>query len=188
MAQQFGDFRPRRKENQEYLTIGFSPESLPIQERRRNKGLSADFLGDYLSSFFPGDEKEARFKREEVRSGVSYIANELLENAMKYNYGPANAGIEITMELDPGEIRFYVSNSVGPDDGDAFKALIHRLLTGEPGELLVEQLERNAEEDAEEGSGLGYLTMLNDYKARLAWAFEEMDGWQSVTTLVRLPV
>jgi hypothetical protein len=41
-------------------------------------------------------------------------------------------------------------------------------------------------------SGLGYLTMLNDYGAQLAWKFETPTADESavpqVTTLVRLPV
>ncbi len=91
MEQVFGNYvEPRDEEQeQEYLAIGFSPTSLSIQERWRNNGLSADFLGDYLSTFFPGDDQQARHKRREVRAGVSYIANELLENAMKYNHAPA---------------------------------------------------------------------------------------------------
>ena len=188
MAEVFGDFREKRTLDQEYLAIGFSPESLPIQTRWKTNGLSADFLGDYMGTFFPGDEKEARFKREEVRGGVSYIANELLENAMKYNHAPASAGIQVCMELDPTEIRFYVTNSVSPEDCDRYQALINRMLTEDPGDLLIEQLERNAEDDAADGSGLGFLTMLNDYEARLAWKFENVGSWQNVTTLVRLPV
>ncbi len=186
--QVFGDYVEPKAEGQEYLVIGFSPSSLPIQERWRNNGLSADFLGDYLSTFFPGDDKGARHKREEIRSGVSYIANELLENAMKYNEGVAKQGIRICMELDPHEVRFFVSNSLSDETSESFKALIHRLLTEDLDDLYMEQLERNAEEDAEDGSGLGYLTMLNDYGASLAWRFDRVEGSQRVTSLVRLPV
>ncbi len=184
----FGDFVDPKTEGQEYLVIGFSPSSLPIRERWRNNGLSADFLGDYLSTFFPDDDKQARHRREEVRSGVSFIANELLENAMKYNHAPAGQGVRICMELDPDEVRFFVSNSLSEQDQAGFQALIHRLLTEDPADLYVEQLERNAEDDAEEGSGLGFLTMIQDYGASLAWKFDETLGCQRVTSLVRLPV
>lgn len=40
-----------------------------------------------------------------------------------------------------------------------------RLLTEDPGELYIEQVERNAEDDGDGHSGLGFLTMLNDYGA-----------------------
>ena len=187
MEQVFGNYiEPRAGE--EYLIIGFSPSTLPIRERWRNNGLSADFLGDYLSTFFPGDDKAARYKREEIRSGVSYIANELLENAMKYSHAPAKQVIRIRMELDPDEIRFFVSNSLSEEHAKHFKVVINRLLTEDPNELYIEQLERNAEEDADEGSSLGFLTMMNDYGARLAWKFDMVQNHQRVTAQVRLPV
>ena len=53
MTRIFGDFTERKDDHGEHLEIGFSPTSIPIQQRWRNNGLSADFLADYLSTFFP---------------------------------------------------------------------------------------------------------------------------------------
>ena len=170
------------------MVIGFSPSSRPIQDRWRNNGLSADFLGDYLSTFFPGDNPEAKSQREDVRAGVSYIANELLENAMKYNDATAPEGVRSCMELDPQEVRIFVSNSISDEHSEPYKQLINRILTEDPNDLYIEQLERNAEEDAEEGSGLGFLTMINDYQARLAWRFDGDEGYSRVTCMVTLTV
>ena len=57
MTQTFGKFIERQEEYGEYLKIGFSPTSIPLQQRWRNNGLSADFLADYLSTFFPGKDR-----------------------------------------------------------------------------------------------------------------------------------
>ncbi len=92
------------------------------------------------------------------------------------------------MELDPDELRFFVSNSLSDEDSAGFQVLIQRLLTEDPTELYMEQLERNAEEDAKDGSGLGFLTMIQDYDASLAWKFDFSGDYQRVTSLVRLPV
>ena len=85
MTQIFGDFI-ENPSSQEYLIIGFSPTSLPLQQRWRNSGLSADFLADYVSTFFPGGDTTALNRKAEVKDAVSFVANELLENAMKFSY------------------------------------------------------------------------------------------------------
>ena len=92
MIQIFGDFI-EQPPSQEYLIIGFSPSSIPLKQRWRNNGLSADFLADYLTTFFPGNEDDPSTieRQAEIKSAVSYIANELLENAMKFN--DANLGV-----------------------------------------------------------------------------------------------
>jgi hypothetical protein len=176
MSQTFGNFVEKDTNQQEYLQIGFSPSSISLQERWRNNGLSADFLADYLSTFFPGDDDEALDKRTEIKDAVSFVANELLENAMKFSYAPAHHSVSITMQLDTESVRFYVSNSVDPQSTPGFQTFIHELLTGDPDELYMERLMQNAEaEDNDEsdgGSGLGFLTMINDYHANLGWKFE----------------
>lgn len=190
MAEVFGEFVEKGRKDQEFLAIGFSPTSIPLQQRWRNNGLSAGFLSDYLSSFFPGDDSASAERREEIKSAVSYIANELLENAMKFNYAPSEYPISIGMHLDQDKVRFYVTNSIGPDAVAAFQDLIRRLLTEDTNHLYIETLEKNeGEENA--GSGLGYLTMINDYAARLGWKFEPCPDDRKVTkvtTLVQLPI
>ena len=50
-------------------------------------------------------------------------------------------------------------------------------------DLFMQQLEYNAIHD--KSSGLGYLTMLNDYQAKLSWSFKEQDA-QFVKTICRV--
>jgi hypothetical protein len=59
MTEVFGHFVDIQNCHQEYLKINFSPTSVPLQQRWRNNGLSADFLADYISTFFPGDDAQA---------------------------------------------------------------------------------------------------------------------------------
>ena len=75
MAQIFGHFIDRQDADGEYLKLGFSPTSMPIQQRWRNNGLSADFLADYLSTFFPGEDTASAERQVEIKGAVSYIAN-----------------------------------------------------------------------------------------------------------------
>lgn len=196
MSETFGDFIEERN-GKEFLMINFSPNSIPLKQRWRNNGLSADFLADYWSTFFPttSDNESAINQQAEVKNAVGYIANELLENAMKFSHGPAQYPVSIGLHLHHNELRFYVTNSVDPDTVENFKQFIHQLLTEDPDELYLQQLEANADDETlvQGGSHLGFLTMINDYGATLAWKFdkvvaEDTTNIMTVTTMVKLVV
>jgi hypothetical protein len=129
MTRIFGDFIEPKDEHDEHLQIGFSPTSIPIQQRWRNNGLSADFLADYLSTFFPGDDRAAAERQADLKSAVSFVANELLENAMRFSYAPSQHPISIAMDLGSDAVSFYVTNSVDPHAVAVFQQTIERLLT-----------------------------------------------------------
>ncbi len=192
MIQTFGDFI-EQSASQEYLIIGFSPSSIPLKQRWRNNGLSADFLADYLTSFFPGNEDDPStiHRQAEIKSAVSYIANELLENAMKFNDETSDYPIDIKLQLESDGVIFSVANSIPPKAVGKFQAYIQQLLASEPSELYIQQLENNAADDNCTGSGLGLLTMLSDYTAKIGWKFQTVQKDPEVialTTMVQLRV
>lgn len=192
MAETFGnyeDINQARTQNQEYLKLSFSPSSIPIKQRWRNNGLSADFLGDYFTTFFPkSDDNPASLRRQnEIKNAVSYIANELLENAMKFSDDQLNHTISIRLLLDKDRIIFSETNGISRDQADNFRVFINKLMNTDPNELYIQQLEENAMTDS--SAGLGYLTMINDYGAELAWQFEDLgDKGVAVTTEVKVAV
>ena len=119
------------------------------------------------------------------------MANELLENAMKFSYAPSQHAISIAMYLEADAVSLYVTNSVDPHTVAAFQQAIERLLTEDIDTLYMEQLTHNAESDSTDGSGLGYLTMLHDYGVALAWKFApslQDPDVITVTTMARLSV
>ncbi|MEG4346853.1 DUF6272 family protein [Microcoleus sp. A003_D6] len=192
MIQIFGDFI-EQSVSQEYLILGFSPSSIPMKQRWRNNGLSADFLADYLATFYPGNEDDPSTieRQAEIKSAVSYIANELLENAMKFNDETSEYPIEIKLQLDSDKVIFSVANSIHPQAVGEFQAYIQQLLTSEPSELYIQQLEKNAADNNCTDSGLGLLTMLTDYTAKIGWKFKTVQKDPeviAVTTMVQLRV
>ena len=192
MIQTFGDFI-ELPASQEYLIIGFSPSSVPLKQRWRNNGLSADFMADYLATFFPGNEDDSSTieRQAEIKSAVSYIANELLENAMKFNNETSDYPINIKLQLESDGVIFSVVNSISPQAVDKFQAYIQQLLASEPSELYIQQLEKNAAEESCTDSGLGLLTMLTDYTAKIGWKFQTVHQDPeviAVTTIVQLRV
>jgi len=117
------------------------------------------------------------------------VANELLENAMKFSYAPSQHAISIAMYLEAEAVSLYVTNSVDPQAVMSFQQAITRLLTEDIDVLYLEQLTHNAESDSAESSGLGYLTMLHDYGVALAWQFApslQDPNVITVTTMARL--
>jgi hypothetical protein len=190
MSQTFGDFVEDFSERGEFLVLGFSPSSMPIQQRWKTNGLSADFLGDYVKNFFPGDTSAALIKQTEIAAAVSFVANELLENAMKYS--DINAGLPINLEvhLFSDRLIFVSKNSLHPETIDGFQAYIKNILTGDVAEMYVEQIEKSSTGENMGNSGLGYLTMLMDYEALLGWKFtsSSTENVTTVTTMVQLPL
>jgi hypothetical protein len=192
MIQTFGDFI-ELPASQEYLIIGFSPSSIPLKQRWRNNGLSADFMADYLATFFPDNEDDTSTidRQAEIKSAVSYIANELLENAMKFNNETSEYPIDIKLQLESDGVIFSVVNSISPQAVDKFQAYIQQLLASEPSELYIQQLEKNAADESCTDCGLGLLTMLTDYTAKIGWKFQTVHQDPeviAVTTLVQLRV
>jgi hypothetical protein len=192
MTQIFGDFI-EQPASQEYLIMGFSPSSVPLKQRWRNNGLSADFLADYLTTFFPRnqDDPSTIERQAEIKSAVSYIANELLENAMKFNDETSEYPIDIKLQLESDGVIFSVANSISPQAVDKFQAYIQQLLSSEPSELYLQRLEKNAADESCTNSGLGLLTMLTDYTAKLGWKFQTVHQDPeviAVTTMVQLTV
>ncbi|WP_019508832.1 DUF6272 family protein [Pleurocapsa sp. PCC 7319] len=188
-----GDFIQNLPPSQEYLILSFSPGSIPLRKRWRNNCLSADFLADYLSTFFLSDDLQQADagKQAEVKSAVSYIANELLENAMKYGVEMSPFPISIQIHLNPDLIIFQLTNSIHPQRTKEFQAQIETLLNSDPGELYISQLEKNALDEEDQESGLGLLTMLYDYGAKLGWKFESFPQNSTeiaVTTMVQLAI
>ena len=196
MPQIFGDFVESFPPVQDSLELTFNSNSLPIKKRWRSNRLSANFMADYFSNFLPVDEDDLAQKRriKESKGAVSYVANELLENAIKFNDRGTNFkikfGIYFIAEADMTAVLF-ATNSVSAEGLDKFQKFIQELLCSDPEKLYVQQIEKSAQEENSGESGLGFLTMINDYSAKLGWKFEIVQKdpkMIAVTTMVLVPV
>jgi len=186
MKEIFGNYS-EKTDSTEFLIMSFSSTTLPIKDRWRNNGLSANFLAEYWGAFFLVRDKSVV---KEVQDAVSFIANELLENALKFSQETDVSTIRISLYLFDDYLRFYVTNPINTASAESFKAFLHRILKEDPHDLYVALLE-----DRDHGSGLesrlGFLTILNDYGARMGWKFEtptQPSDIITVTTMVQLRV
>jgi diguanylate cyclase (GGDEF)-like protein len=172
MSHTVGNY-PERYGKCEYLTVSFSPTSTPLHSRWRNNGLSADFIGDYVITFLPREGNRAdQSCQNEIRHAVTYIVNELLENAMKYHAPDVDIPIRIHLELTEDRISVSASNGVGEGQAQRYQAFVENLQQGDPADMLLKQQEESAVSREPAVSSLGLLTMISDYGAQLGWRFE----------------
>jgi len=191
MQQLFGDFIEHFPPEQDSLELTFTPSSRPIKKRWRNNRLSAHFVADYLTNFLPVDEDESDQQQriKESKNAVSYVANELLENAMKFHDEQSKSkvkfGIHFLEEEDDVTAIIFAINNVKPGGVDKLKTFIEELLSSDPNEMYISQIEKSAEE-GNESSGLGLLTMMNDYSAQLGWKLETSQGESPATIITTM--
>jgi hypothetical protein len=191
-TQTFGTFRDDIPESQEFLTLNFAPSSTPERQQRwRNYGLSADFLGDYFANFFPGgDVPESTINlKDTIKATVSYIANELLENAVKYSDESVLLPVSITLRLFDQDIVFQVTNYANQAVAQQYQQFVQTLQAADIDELYTQQLEKTAL--GEGGSSMGILTIIQDYAAQGGWRFEQLmenPSISKVTVMMHLVV
>lgn len=149
-------------------------------------GATSDFFAAYFSRL-PRcrDDEEAN---GEVEGAISYVLNEVIENAVKFQSGGT---ITVKVGLDGEELVFVVGNRISESAANALKPRVRELVTGDAQELLLRRVEQNAENPELGVSGLGFLTMITDYEARLGWSFTpvpESPGQVLLHTMARLPI
>jgi hypothetical protein len=146
--------------------------STDMLQHWRRVSLSSDFLARYYSFYFPYREKaKGRISREAAENSISFVLNELIENTAKYSNTP-DTGVRVRVLLLERTILLEVSNSVTEALADEFLASMREVLAGNTEELYLRKLEANLEQ-ARSDSGLGFLTLINDYQIALGFKFEK---------------
>lgn len=138
----------------------------PLELNWSHCGATAEFLGE----FFAGLAEAAELDANEARHSIAYLANELLENAVKFR-APGEVSLETA--LDGQTFRLRLANRTAPETAARFETLLAEITSRDPGDLLIERIEANAADPEAGGSGLGILTLMNDYGAKLGWTLEQ---------------
>jgi hypothetical protein len=145
--------------------------STDMLQHWRRVSLSSDFLAKYYSFYFPYREKaKGRISRETAENSISFVLNELIENTAKYS-NTADTEVRVRVLLLERTILLEVSNAVTAKLADEFRASMREVLAGNTEELYLAKLEANLQE-ARSDSGLGFLTLINDYQVQLGFKFE----------------
>ncbi len=174
-----GEFIEELPYAMEYLTIGFSPNDAPLKKRWENNGLSADFMAEYFRVFFISKqnykmEEGSEIVLENLKDAVKYVANELLENAMKFQDEQLpiqESTARIILSLHSDKIIFSVTNYATEQQAQALQNYVTYLLSHDPHELYLQTMRNSAKLENQHSSGLGILSMICDYDAVLGWKF-----------------
>jgi hypothetical protein len=128
-------------------------------------GLTADFAASFFSFRFPDSKK--------ARNSLSVIMNEIVENAVKFSNTP-NANIAINLFNMTDLIVFEVENFTNQEQFESFRATARDLLeSSDIEERYFEVLSSKAANSMT--SGLGLLTIIHDFNARIGVRFTETD-------------
>lgn len=177
MNQFFGCFVDNLTQH-DSLELIFTQSSMLSEQIWRNHRLSAHFVANYFANLLPIDENESQGEEriKAIQTAVSYIGNELLENAMKFNefsrHERVQFGIHFVKEIEIVTPIIFTKNSITCEKVEQFQGFIEELLSADPNELYIRQVEKAVESEQDEASGLGLLTIINDYSAKLGWKFE----------------
>jgi hypothetical protein len=196
----FGDYQTDLPPScQKELTILVSPMAFPVDWSLA--GVTANFLASYFDSFFPASTEEQAStqlsvtnlsitNRAEAWDAISYIANELVENAVKFHHDK-RVVMEISLKLYADRLVLIGINSVDPAGLGKFYAFIQDLTSADPKELYIRHLEEGLASLENTTSGVGFLTIMADYEAKIGWKFEIIDVLPkivTVTTMVQWPI
>ena len=190
----FADFRENVSPSEENLSISFTPGKRSLQKRWENNCLSADFIADYFRNFYISKQEELSETSDEsnienLRDAVKYIANELLENAMKFQAKDVIVSAKIVLALYEKEIIFYIQHGVTTEQALILQAFIENLLSHDAQELYLEAMRSSAKEENLNYSGMGLLSIICDHNAKLGWKIQSLpkdDKHKVVTTMTSL--
>ncbi len=174
-------------------------ESLPLslklghEELERNwahVGETADYLIQYLKQNQDTGDRQAINQRNHdsdkarvLNSSANYIANELLENAIKYAQG---GKIRTSAGIEDHHWVILVSHETDSAHRAELETFIDTLETSDADELMTDRIMSNANAPDGSGSGLGLLSIVADHKGRVGWKFDTRHDRHIISTMVRL--
>jgi len=191
MKQIFGEFIEQFPLEHDSLELSFSERSQPSKQQWQNINLSSEFLAEYFLNCLAIDENEPEVEehRAEIKHTLTYVGNELLENARKFHEVSPNQvkfGIHLLDRSEKVTAVIFTENSISTEKVENFQALIAELLSSDTNELYIQQIEKTAADEDSEASGLGLLTIINDYDAKLGWKFESSPSNPQITIVTTM--
>ncbi|WFU11248.1 ATP-binding protein (plasmid) [Rhizobium sp. CB3090] len=145
--------------------------------------MTSDFIAEITALRY----RSLRQVYHQVRHDIGYVANELIENAVKFR---VSGEIGISASIVGERFRMRVSNFIDNENAARFQHLLAQITNDDPSDLLIQQIEKNAALTFGTESGLGLLTLMSDYEAELAWTFDanRPNGPTHLETYASLPI
>jgi len=164
----FGNYRDKIAEKPGVFSIEFAADEFSF--KWEHCGLTADFTGNYLYNVMSHEKKTVYLSEESIHA-IKYIVNELLENTLKFR---SLGTVLFACVTDGDELAFITANTVNSSILPTLVSKLENISNGNTETMFFERLEKNAAAETQTGSGLGYLTMINDYGAKIGWKIESI--------------
>lgn len=165
-----GDYLESLPHEEKAVTISFFFNYELTNEERLDNESSFNLIVTYALNFIHQNRHENyKASMSTIRESIEYIANELLENSMKYG-DRLLPKITITIHITEKKIFIISTNLIDESRSKKFKSHVQKLLDSDISDMYLRQIEDNI--SVSHKSGLGFLSMINDYDAQIGWKFE----------------
>lgn len=172
----FGSLIEDKEKTESMVKISLFPNDLVSYWSRC--GLTADFGASFYSFCFPNSNA--------IKNSLSFILNEIVENSVKYSFNKKSP-INICLYEQKNDLVFEVENFLSKDQDSKFEDYIHYLQNvSDISEEYMNTITKNI--DSDEHSGLGLLTILNDFHLDMAFDFVPDDNIYGTSVLVQVKI
>lgn len=143
-----------------------------IMEHWSRCGLLANFGASYLAV--------GCATRKNIANSLSFIINELLENAAKYSQ-PKEGRISIALLEKDSAITIEIQNSILPSQIEGLDELARRMIDQDyVNTRYIEMMIANASAKSPTKSGIGLLTIVSYFKADMSFRIAGTEGGGSL--------
>lgn len=189
-----GDLKKQGDINKNLLNLCFSHRHVTPLQQVSKPHLLAVFISNYLHSNFlcytPVCNTSAPIHINSQQA-VHYIVNELIENAIKFQELTLFHPIEISLYHEQNMLIFKVKNITTAENMKKFHYFMNKVHSSpDLYQLYIESMEYQAH-DISPRYGLGLLSIMCDYAAKIEWVFDSMQPISNhtlVTTIVSVKI
>lgn len=154
------------KKDKRAINLSFSLPAMEVMSFWSRCGLIANFGASYMAVAHPS--------KQNIANSLSFILNELLENAVKYAQ-PRDSMIDLVLLRHENFILIDISNPIEQTQIDPMTAMAKNLINSDyVNEKYIDILTANGR--SADKSGIGLLTIINYYLAELSFRITSPAG------------
>ena len=189
MFELFGHYFEHTKviEETEHLKLDLSVSPNLLNQCWNNNSLASDFLSHYIATCFPSISNHYKIPEiKALKSTVSFIVNELLENSFKYALKNQPSSRNIAIYLHQKKLIIECENETSEIMSKKYQKSIDLLLHHDLDQLFLNRLENQAK--SKSIGQLGLITILRDYPTTIGWKFKLFSNKVKIKTQVQLEI
>jgi len=146
-------------EDRQSLNLTFSLSAMEVANFWSRCGLIANFCASYMAVAMPS--------RKNITNSLSFVLNELLENALKYAQ-PKESAIDFAILQKDNSVIIEIANQISEDQVEPLLDMAKNLIdTDYVNAKYIDLLTTSGK--SSDKSGIGLLTVINYYQAQMSF-------------------